>query len=250
MFGSEMTLLYAERKLTTGLSMMPLRKMRSRSLAVVELALSLSVSNTCGTAGGKRQRHLIMQLLMRYCALWLTHTVCFILISSHMDDIRSFFKSTAVLYMKYEFCSIFESGFCQTFATVFPEHYIFCKGSMISWTMPLTIEIWLGVYMIWCRGFKLQDWPFRLDHSSLIYEFHQNHTLCISRHYRTRKCQVELQGMISLKLGIPVSVPAICGTSVSLFISAVPGKSSLQMIKLPSMTFIYNSSIMICTVLA
>lgn len=103
MFGSEITLLYAERTLTTGLSMMPLRKMRSRSLAVVELALSLSVSNTCGTAGGKRQRDLITQLLMRYCVLWLTHTVCFILISSHMDDIMSFFKSTAELYLKYEF---------------------------------------------------------------------------------------------------------------------------------------------------
>lgn len=109
----------------------------------------------------------------------------------------------------------------------------------ISWTMPLTIEIWLGLYMIWCRGFKLQDWPFRGDHSSLIYEFHQNHTLCISWHYRAKKCQVELQGMISLKLGIPVSVPAICGTSVSMFISTVPGKSSPQMIKLPSMTFSY-----------
>lgn len=36
--------LFIEVILTTGLSMMPLRKMRSRSLAVVELVLSLSVS--------------------------------------------------------------------------------------------------------------------------------------------------------------------------------------------------------------
>lgn len=43
--------------LTTGLSMMPLRKMRSRSLAVVELVLSLSVSRAWCIAAYTNTNH-------------------------------------------------------------------------------------------------------------------------------------------------------------------------------------------------
>lgn len=50
--------------LTTGLSMMPLRKMRSRSLAVVELVLSLSVSRAwCMATHGERTEFISLHVL-------------------------------------------------------------------------------------------------------------------------------------------------------------------------------------------
>lgn len=144
-----------------------------------------------------------------YCLIIHTYAICFIHSSYHMDNIRSFLN----VQLKCIW-NIFEKP---------------------PWTMPLTTEIWIAVYMIRCRGLKLQDWHFRVDHCTLIY---QNHTVFINRHCRAHTCQVDLQGMISLKLGIPVYVPAICGTRVSMFISTVPGKSSQQTVTLPLVTII------------
>lgn len=162
---------------------MPLRKMRSRSLAVVELVLSLSVSSTCGTAGGKDKRpDYTAAYVTLYCLIIHTYAICFIHSSYHMDNIRSFLN----VQLKCIW-NIFEKP---------------------PWTMPLTTEIWIAVYMIRCRGLKLQDWHFRVDHCTLIY---QNHSVFINRHCRAHTCQVDLQGMISLKLGIPVCV-CVCAS--------------------------------------